>query len=76
MAVQVKTYYARWKPANHTGYIVIHWDGGSKAFPEGSFQAPDEFRVLVDLLRNESPIWWDEPTGRLYAHNEPVGEGE
>ena len=37
---------------------------------------PDEFRVVVDLLRHERPIWWDEPTGRLYASREPVGEGE
>ena len=76
MAVQVKRYYARWKPENHMGYVIIYWDGGSKAFPEGSFKSPDEFRVVVDLLRNEKPIWWDEPTGRLYASNEPVGEGE
>ncbi len=60
MSVQVKTYYARWKPEEHTGYVVIYWDGGAKSFPEGSFQSPDQFRVVVDLLRNESPIWWDD----------------
>jgi hypothetical protein len=76
MAVQVKKYYARWKPADHTGYITVFWDGGSAGFSEGSFQSPEEFRLVVDLLRNESPIWWDAPTGRLYAHWEPVGEGE
>jgi hypothetical protein len=55
---------------------MIYWGGGSKSFPEGSFQSPEEFQVMVDLLRNESPVWWDEPTNRLYVSAEPVGEGE
>lgn len=76
MAVQVERYYARWSPTNHHGYIIIYWDGGAKAFPESSFSSPAEFQVVVDLLRNEEPVWWDEPTQRLYASNEPVGEGE
>lgn len=76
MSVQVTTYYARWKPENHTGYVIIYWAGGAKAFPEGSFESPEEFGVVVDLLRNETPVWWDAATGRLYASNEPVGEGE
>lgn len=46
-SVQVTSYYARWKPEDHTGYV-----------------------------RNESPIWWDNSSGRLYCFKEPVGEGE
>lgn len=76
MSVQVKRYYARWSPPKHHGYVIIHWDGGARAFPESSFQTPGEFQIVVDLLRNEEPVWWDEATGRLYASNEPVGEGE
>ena len=44
--------------------------------PEGCFTNPTEFQIVADLLRNEKPVWWDEPTGRLYAANEPVGERE
>ena len=76
MDVEVKTYYARWSPSTHTGYIQIYWDGGMKAFPEGSFTNPVEFQIVLDLLRNEKPIWWDEKFQRLYASREPVGEGE
>ena len=76
MTVEVKQYYARWSPTNHNGYVRIYWDGGSKAFPESSFTTPVEFQIVVDLLRNEKPVWWDEPTQRLYASQEPVGEGE
>jgi len=76
MAVEVKHYYARWAPTKHHGYVAIYWDGGFKSFPESSFTNPTEFQIVVDLLRNEKPVWWDEATGRLYAHYEPVGEGE
>lgn len=76
MSVQVQKYYARWSPTKHHGYIIIYWEGGSKRFPEGSFTNPVEFQIVVDLLRNESPIWWDEATERLFASQEPVGEGE
>ena len=76
MSVQVTKYYARWSPPRHHGYVVIYWDGGSKTFPESNFSNPTEFQIVLDLLRNEKPIFWDEPTERLYASNEPVGEGE
>jgi len=76
MAERVNTYYARWSPTKHTGYVVLYWSGGSKTLPEQSFQSPTEFQIIVDLLRNEKPVWWDEPTSRLFCHNEPVGEGE
>ena len=76
MAEQVNTYYARWSPSRHHGYVIVYWSGGSKQFPEGSFANPAEFQIVVDMLRNEKPVWWDEPTQRLYVSNEPVGEGE
>ena len=76
MAVEVTKYYARWSPTRHHGYIIIDWSGDSKAFPERSFTNPTEFQIVVDLLRNEKPVWWDESTQRLFASGEPVGEGE
>lgn len=48
----------------------------TKRSPEGSFSSPNEFQFVVDMLRNEKSVWWDEATQRLYVHNEPVGEGE
>lgn len=67
MAVQVTKYYIWWAPTKHHGYVMIYWDGGAKAFSEGCFSNPTEFQIVVDLLRNEKPLWWDEPTGRLFA---------
>jgi hypothetical protein len=31
---------------------------------------------LVDLLRNESPIWVEPKTGLVVVADEPVGSGE
>ncbi len=44
----------------------MYWDGGSKAFPESSFTTPVEFQIDIDLLRNEKPLWWDEPPNSLF----------
>lgn len=76
-SVRVERYYARWSPFNHDGYIVIYTEGGGgTAFDETQFQTPAEFQIVVDLLRNEKPVWWDPADQRLYVSNEPVGEGE
>ena len=72
--VEITNYYARWSPTRHNGYIMLYWNTGFRTFPE--FSNPTEFQVLVDLLRNEKPVWWDDVGERLYANNEPVGEGE
>ena len=76
MPEQVLSYYARWSPENHDGYVTIYWDGGVKGFPSSCFNSPGEFQIVVDLLRNESPVWWSESSQRLYTSQEPVGEAE
>jgi hypothetical protein len=36
----------------------------------------DTAQHLVDLLRNEAPIWVDPVSGTLVVADEPVGSGE
>ncbi len=73
--VKVTTYYARWNPVTHSGFVQIYWDGGFRSFSE--FTVPTEFQVIVDLLRNEKPIWWDDVREHISTGSgEPVGEGE
>jgi hypothetical protein len=36
----------------------------------------DTAHHLVDLLRNEAPIWVDPLTGTFVVADEPVGSGE
>jgi hypothetical protein len=32
--------------------------------------------LKCNFYYDKKPVWWDEPTQRLYANQEPVGEGE
>ena len=72
-----------------TRYRVAYFNTGSKAgcsdivivFEDGSqyvFESlpSDTAHHLVDLLRNEKPIWMEPETGTLVVADEPVGSGE
>ena len=72
-----------------TRYRVAYFKTGPKAgcsdivvvFEDGSqytFEAlpSDTAHHLVDLLRNEAPLWVDAETGTLVVADEPVGSGE
>ena len=62
---KVERYRARWKYEDHQGDFNIGYTTGSsfswKIIPAST---PEEFAVMIDLLRNESPIWYDD-----YSHN-------
>jgi len=36
----------------------------------------EEFLCLVDILRNEKPVFWDDNSETLETGFEPAGEGE
>jgi hypothetical protein len=37
---------------------------------------PPEFHAIIDLLRNEKPIYYDRDLKQLCTLEEPSGEGE
>jgi hypothetical protein len=39
-------------------------------------ETPQEMMMLVDLLRNEKPIYYDRKYNLITTGIEPVGEGE
>ncbi len=71
----VTSYSPSWYLGQHRGYIQIQTQGGPMVGLEG-FQGPEEFMVVVDLLRNEKPVLWDDVNRRLRTALEPVGEAE
>ena len=73
---ELTNYYVSWDHKNHRGNFVFYWEGGNNMIPGVRITDPAEFQVMIDLLRNESPIWWDSRTGKLSAGLESVGEGE
>jgi hypothetical protein len=59
--------------AGKTDIVVILEDGASYTYQSLS---PETAHHLVDLLRNEEPLWLDTQTGTLVVADEPVGSGE
>jgi hypothetical protein len=66
-------------------YAVLHYkDGRTRInlyFTDGSWDYyweldPARALLLVDLLRNEKPVYWTEPQNILWTGKEPVGEEE
>ena len=66
-------------------YSVLHYQNGTSRinlhFADDSFSHyadldPARALLLVDILRNEKPVYWTEEEGILWTGKEPVGEGE
>lgn len=76
---QIAKYYARWSLDNHNGAIYL-WDAGGTSLGSLTIDNPEEFRVAVDLLRNEEPVYLGTTTNQIRtgwgASAEPVGDGE
>ena len=71
---EVTQYYARWNPLTHDGYIRVYSSGGSRGF---SIKDAGEFHAVVNLLRNEKPMYYNDASGHIRTgYSEPVGEGE
>ena len=67
-------YNARWDLNDHCGYLRLWRSTG------GNFQHridnPAEFSAIIDLLRNEKPVFFDTSDWSIHIGREPVGEGE
>ncbi len=76
---QVARYYSRWDLDNHNGRIALY-DASNAAIDNREYSNPDEFQVIVGMLRNEKPLWFDSDTRHLRtgfgATGEPTGEEE
>jgi hypothetical protein len=71
---EVVTYSAVWGFNQHTGSIQLNLaDHTGISFP---ITAPGEMEMLIDILRNEKPVLFDDAFNHLRIRYEPVGEGE
>lgn len=73
---QITDYYASWNYKKHSGHFVFYWEGGNNIIPGVEITDPAEYQVMLDLLRNEKPLWWNSNRERLSTMIEPIGEGE
>jgi hypothetical protein len=77
--IQVARYYSRWDLDNHDGRIALY-DASGRDLDNRTYSDAREFQVIVDLLRNEKPLWFDDVDKHLRtgfgATGEPTGEEE
>lgn len=79
MAIKrVTRYQAGWRKGTDVssegyGWIRLFFrDGGYENFSTSKA----DYEGLIDILRNEEPLVWDENAGFLYTLSEEVGEEE
>ena len=72
--IQVTSYVVFWDIDDHRGNIQLNL-ANNQGWAIGG-QTPDEMHMLVDLLRNEKPIYFDTSSRLLSTSFEPVGEKE
>jgi len=78
--VTVASYYARYNTKERQAVIGVYYREGGSA--EGRLLSqhfplpPMDAMFLIDVLRNEAPVYLDTETGALASGKEGVGEGE
>jgi hypothetical protein len=75
---RVSRYQAGWKKGEDVfsegcGWIRLFFQGGGE---EAFSVSKADYDGMVDVLRNEEPLCWDEVGKFLYTTDEPVGEEE
>lgn len=72
--VEIIGYRTFWNATDNHGQIwILFADETGKLFDT---ETPEEMMMLVDLLRNEKPIYYDIQHNFIMTGLEPVGEGE
>ncbi len=72
---KVLEYSAGWRDDIHQGRIILKLEG-EQGQPVMGWYDPPEFQAVIDLLRNEKPVYYDREQQVLHTGQEPVGEGE
>jgi len=72
--VKIVAYRASWRWYDEEGSISLK--PADAGFFSLQVKDPRQFSLMVDLLRNEKPIWWDHDKKSLDTSAEPIGEGE
>lgn len=66
-------YQAAWHVTSHSGNITLVYNGGEHVI---TGLKADAFHAVVDILRNERPVYWNSTDQTIHTLSELVGEGE
>ena len=73
----IDTYQAVWSTSMGGGHFFFVYHDGTKHRTEPAFGiGADTFRVMIDILRNEKPVFADHITGTVMTSEEAAGESE
>ncbi|WP_455387737.1 hypothetical protein [Petrachloros mirabilis] len=74
----IERYMARWNYEDHYGeFNVGYRTDGAARWKLIRVSDPSEFAAMIDLLRNEKPVYYADHSNYLQtSHSEFVGEGE
>lgn len=71
---EIEAYHIIYNARANEGQIMLKMkDGGVESV---LLDSPSEGTLLLDILRNESPVYYDEEHGLVMTGIEGVGEGE
>lgn len=77
--IEVERYYSRWDLNDHVGKVILY-DASNNNLDERQYSDPNEFQVIVGMLRYEKPLWFGTNSKHLrtgaLSGAEPVGEQE
>jgi hypothetical protein len=74
---RISWYRAAWSVVQKAGSITLVVAGTSQNHEVHlTGLSPAELHAVLDILRNERPVFWDPQSEMIYTANEIVGEEE
>ena len=72
--IKIMKYMMSYRPLENTGKVHLVLENGEGA--DIPIDSPQESMLMLDMLRNESPVYYDPNHQLLTCGMEGVGEGE
>jgi hypothetical protein len=73
----IDTYQVAWDSNRNRGHFWFTYDDGTRHRTQPAWGVDaDSFRILIDILRNEKPVFGDHTTATVVTSQEEVGEEE
>ena len=69
----IKSYKAYWRPEKNYGVLTIFYGA---TYHQQTIESPQEMLLVLDILRNEKPVWFLTSTKAIVTGPETVGEEE
>lgn len=70
----INSYQAWWDASAHRGYFWFTYSDGERSRTRAVDS--ESFRIVLDILRNEKPVYGDHTRAMVTTQAEEAGEGE